>query len=219
MASQSDANLLSTNASAFLKKHVVRVKMGYLPTDQGNVQAALVDATDGVLEGLGRRRSALGVKVDAGSFMVCAAVPNNSKVPNGSPVFSAVWSGYVPGEERDATLPAVGGPGIMLTPELTGCTVVASIENDGSARFSHYNLKNGSKTLSTESMLEYAAIDYAGKDFSTLSKEEYYAAGVHSTAVSVTVVGVRASGVWSSWAQFNERKDGRYSIREVRKIA
>ena len=45
--------------------------------------------------------------------------------------------------------------------------------------------------------MEYASLDFSGQDSSSLSKEDSYAAGIHSEAVNVTVVDIRMGGRWS----------------------
>jgi hypothetical protein len=127
-----------------------------------------------------------------------------------------IWSGYKGGQGKTANLSGVG-PGIMLTPQLTGCTVVCKSGLDGTANFSHYNLKNQNslETLDDDSMRAVAGAQYGG-GHSTLTKGDYRGRAKHAGAsVTVNVVGHRDHGNWKFWAQYVEYKTSGDQIRHV----
>lgn len=127
----------------------------------------------------------------------------------------AWWSGYKGGVGKVAELDNEG-PDIMLTPDLTGCTVACRVYTDGSATFAHYNLKSSpTTTLDKTGMVLQAQTDL-GMGVTTLSREDYRARAKHAGAdVWVTVVGKRSSGRWSFWAQYREGKSSGHQIRYV----
>jgi hypothetical protein len=213
MVTQALANQFVDHPGEFLKKCIVEWKGG-APEDQTNIQAAMLDSDWGR-----RRTTVLHRKVDATGYVLRHAFTGNSNVPEGSARFDAVWSGYKGGQSRTAHLSSFGGPGIMLTPQLSGCTVVCAFNQDGSAEFSHYNLKDegAGGTLDKQTM---RAIAFAvhGRPVATLSREDYRALGKHSDMVRVNVVGCRKGGRWEFWAQFTEEKNACWHIRQVRRI-
>ncbi|MCP4541291.1 MAG: hypothetical protein GY832_29520 [Chloroflexi bacterium] len=214
MATQAIVKQLVHHPGVFMKQNMVMFK-GTAPENQEVINVAMLDA-----QKTGRRRSIrFHRKVDANSYVLRHNQMDNYFIPKGSPNFNAVWSGYKGGESRTAQLPSVGGPDIMLTPMLSGCTVVCTMKNDGSAIFSHYNLKDhgSGQTLQGDTM-RAIAISHHGRNHSALTKEDYYSVGKHSESVTVCVVGFRKSGRWEFWAQYSEYKGDQYHIRRVQRI-
>lgn len=214
MATLADVQSFVNNPPLYMKKNHVWWRGG-APADQAIINVAMIDYARTVR----RRTSVLGRKVDGdGNFTLRHATVGSLQVPQGSPTFQAVWSGYAGGTAKDAHLPAVGGPNIMLTAQLTGCTVVCRPNPDGSADFSHYNLVIGGNTLQRDDMEAIAAAHYGG-GHSTFTKEEMRDVGVHSPATMANVVGWRRNGAWEFWAQIVESKGVQTQIREVRRLA
>lgn len=218
MATHADMNAFVNDPATFLKKNVVWWRGG-APEDQANIQVAMLDSSNQAR----RATSVLGRKVDGGNFELRNSKPGALNIPNGSPLFAAVWSGYAGNMAKTASLPSEGGPNIMLTAQLTGCTVVAKVHADGSADFSHYNLKVGANTLDEGDMNAIAEAHFGGGQ-STMTKETIRAKGKHSDAVTANVVGVRKLGKWAFYVQMVESKAVGNSgttmqIREVRKLA
>jgi hypothetical protein len=136
----------------------------------------------------------------------------------------AVWGGFSAGAAVEAAL-GVTGAGIMLTPELSGCTVAFASQRDGSARFSHYNLMAGTQTRNAPAMVAQARRDYAGVgNMGVVTKEHYRARGPFERrdgdepARGANVVGWRKDGRWTFWMQYTELKGGTRQIRNVRQM-
>jgi hypothetical protein len=132
-------------------------------------------------------------------------------------VFRAVWSGYQSGGATHCTLPAAGGPDVMLTPMLSGCTVTWQKNGDGSARFGHYNDQapdrpaDRPETLSAESMQMLAAWRHGTTNDGVMSKEYYYDKAKRPTPrygkrTVVNAFGVRLAGGWEFFTQYIEAK-------------
>lgn len=166
----------------------------------------------------------LGVTVgrrDAGVYEIRYAQSHN--IPDRDEnlgAFDAVWSGYQSEAAVQCTLDGQG-PDIMLTPELTGCTVVSSSAPDGSARFSHYNLRDPAqptRTLEAAGMRAQAALDFAGSPHALLTKESYYGAARRGGTGQASVIGWRKDGGWSFWIQYVEQTDTVAKIRKVERL-
>lgn len=215
-ANQHDLNTFLNDPADFLKYNEV-FWLGGAPKDQAIIDVMMLDYEGpGARIRTGSRAFGKGnLKRTVPQFVLKVNDPSY-----GAPIFQAHWSGYAAGLAKDAAL-ANAGPNIMLTPELTGCTVVCAVAPNGSAQFSHYNLTKAgtAETLDMAGMQLHAAQTY-GPGHTTLSKEEYRAEGKHSDVVKVTVIGVRDTGNrWSFWAQFRESKASGQQIRLVRKLA
>lgn len=171
-----------------------------------------------------RRRVLFGMdldKTDAGEFQI--RIATNGNYPYGAELlgtFDAVWSGYAP---RAAVRCALVGWGadIMLTPELTGCTVVCAPQPNGGAYFSHYNLRylHDDRTLMARDAIHQAAIDYPGSEHGVLPKEAYEARRKwRGSRARATVIGWRQGGAWTFWTQYVEEHDGKFHIRDVQQL-
>lgn len=213
MATVAQMNAFLNDPPTFLKKNAVWWR-GSAPANQETIDVGILDHNRTIR----RKTSVLSRKVDGGNFVLRHATVGNPNIAPGTPKFQAVWSGYAGSTAKSAHLPAAGGPDIMLTAQLTGCTVVCRPNGDGSADFSHYNLVVGTSTLGQADMEAIAEAHFGGGQ-STLTKEEYRAVGKHSQAVKVNVVGWRNNGAWGFWAQFMEVKGTTEQIREVRRLA
>lgn len=139
--------------------------------------------------------------------------------------FQAVWSGYQSGAAVRCTL-GTAGPDIMLTQDLSGCTIVSSAAPSGPASFSHYNLLQPADparpagprhTLGAEAMRSYAAGQHSGPH-SVVTKEDYYDKAKRGGAGRATAVGWRRDGTWEFWVQYVEEHDGVVRIREVSRM-
>ena len=227
MPTQAIANQFTDRPGNFLKYNVVHWFGGY-PPDQAVIRVAMIEG-ETIIGGrtIGRRRtSILQRKVDTPFYYLLHAA--NGSAPwelirgDNPPTFDVIWSGYRAGQAVDAILPPVGGPGVMLTETLTGCSVVCSPNADGAvnARFSHYNLMNhgAGNTLERASMEAIAGAQYEGLGHRVLSKEHYNASAKHVAQCDVTVVGHRRGGRWEFWAQHLEDKPSGWQIRRVQKI-
>jgi hypothetical protein len=141
--------------------------------------------------------------------------------------FTAVWSGYRGGHAIHCDLRAAGGPDVMLTPMLDGCTLTWQRNPDGSARFGHYNLKaviNG-PTLDQDDMRQEAINRYGTEDIGTMSKEYYYnkAKRINPTSgdkrTMANAFGVRHGGGWHFYIQYIEAKGvGRAATMQIRGV-
>ncbi len=187
---------------------------GLVPIDRG-----CRARTGNVFLGMGN------AKVDGACFEIRARKCNHWSLKNpGVEYFPAWWSGYKGGIAVHCNLPSSGGPNIMLTPALTGCTVVWVMHSDGSARFSHYNLKNGKLTLPDNEMIAHAREDYGNDaNMGSLSKGYYYGLAKHEQAsggkvARGTIIGWRQGGRWTFWGQFVENKNGVSQIRKVMQL-
>ena len=203
----------------FMRTNIVEWQ-GAGPEDQANIDVFMVDS------GAGRYRTGskfLGLgnaKADAPKSRVKWANNPMNPAPAGTATFPAVWSGFKGLQGRQANLPAAGGPSIMFTPQLTGCTVVCKTNADGSAQFSHYNYRSvldATQVDDDANMVQRAQNDYGGGQ-STLTKGDYRAVSKHGGNLTVTVVGVRKNGRWEFWAQYLEDKASGLQIRDVRKL-
>jgi len=164
----------------------------------------------------------LGVgKADAGVFEIRYAGASNLPAVSAADRFQAVWSGFEAGGRSQCDLGGAGAD-LMLTYQLTGCAIAWSARPDGSARFSHYNLKDAAnkRTLDGAGMAAAADQDYAGAGrFGVLAKERYYARAKHNRAMMhANVIGWRNSGKWEFWIQYVENKRGVQQIRGVEKL-
>lgn len=217
-ATQTERDTFLTDPVEFLKYNEV-FWQGAGPKDQAEISVVMLN-TGGVARiRTGSKFAGFGnAKRTVPQFALKWKDNPTPNYPPGAVGFMAHWSGYAASKAKDARLDNTG-PAIMLTPELTGCTVVCAVGDD-SARFSHYNLtkEGGKETLDMADMKAVAAATYAGSH-STLSKEEYRSEGKHSERVKVTVLGVRGTdGRWSFWGQFREDKASGQQIRLVRRL-
>lgn len=213
MVSQADANSFSDNPARFMKTNLITT-LGTTPVAQTVVTVAMEDVFYGGEINPGRRRTVLRTKVNTMRYQLRILKVGNA---GGAATFQALWSGYVSGGGSTASLPAAGGPNIMLTPELTGCAVVARTNPDGSADFSHYNLVDGAATLSQPDMEAIAQAQYGGGQ-SVLTKETYRRGNVNAFDLKCNVVGFRRNGSWEFWCQFQESKNSGLQLREVRRL-
>lgn len=217
MPSQAQINHFLNHPEQFLRRHSLRWR-GPAPDDQSVIDVAMVDRAGTARIRTGGRFLGMGnAKADAPMFELRRAGNGGSQVPPGTPTFQVQWSGYKAGQGRTARLPAAGGPGIMLTPEFTGCTAVCRANRDGSAEFSHYNLMNGTATLDDADMRAIAQAEYGGGQ-ATMTKGDVRARGKGSGAVVATVVGVRRLGGWEFWVQIRETKSSGEQIRAVERL-
>ena len=132
----------------------------------------------------------------------------------------------------------------MLTPELTGCTIAFASGANGQARFSHYNLKAGKRTLEAPGMVAAVLGDYpTDRDVGILTKEQYYGKSsadmrdqlssgqrlikkvVDKSGIwarhdgpSANVIGWRNNGVWEFWVQYSDVKGGVRQVLDVRRL-
>jgi hypothetical protein len=219
----------TANPPAYMEQHHLRYRGGG-PSTQGGTKAKFglvpIDKacryrTGSVFLGAGNK------KEDGACEHVRWQGANHHELANpGVGYFDAWWSGYKGGLAIHCDLPSAGGPDIMLTPELTGCTVVWVVKGDGSARFSHYNLKDGGGklTLDDTSMIARAREDYDDNaNMGSLSKGYYYGLAKHEQpsggyAATGSILGWRQGGRWSFWAQFIEDKNGVSQIRKVQEL-
>lgn len=211
MPTQAELDLLLSNPEAFLRQHAIRWA-GKAPDAQQNITAAMIDAAGDSQARIRTGSKFLGfgnAKANVTSFVLRDAhfAQGHLGTP-GTLQFPAVWSGYLARDVADADLPAVGGPGIMFTPEFTGCAAVCEVNVDGSAKFSHYNLlqPDGRQTLDAAGMRMRAEQTYDG-DFALMTKETQRAFGkAPAAAMRSTIIGFRRHGRWEFWAQHREAK-------------
>lgn len=209
----------------FMRRHHVIFKGAGPEKQGGNVHDfLLVESTS---HSARRTIAALGLsltKADAGVFEIraCAAgyVPQQA-LDNGER-FQAIWGGYQAGAKIQCALNA-DGPDLMLTPELTGCTIAFAAQNDGTARFSHYNLMDPQlpgQTLPVSNMVAEVHTDFGyGSEVGVLPKEVYRNKVKHrGGAARATVIGWRNKGQWTFWAQYIEVKGAVYQIRDVQQL-
>ncbi len=215
MPTQAQINHFLAAPEQFMRTNAIRWQ-GAAPEDQAIINVAMLDdagpaariRTGSKFLGLGNAKAnaaKFGLRWDNSPLFV---------LPVGALTFPVQWSGYRAGQGRDADLPAVGGPSIMLTPEFTGCSAVCRTNADGSAQFSHYNMMNGAATLDDDDMRAVAQAAYGGGQ-TTFTKGDARAFGKQSQNVRTTVVGLRRHGRWEFWAQLREDKASGQQIRAV----
>jgi len=210
MPSQAELDLLLSNPEAFLKQHAIRWA-GKGPDTQQNITAAIIDAAGDSQARVRTGSKFLGLgnaKANVSSFMLRDAAHASQLDAPGTLQFPAVWSGYAAGEARDANLPTVGGPGIMFTPEFTGCAAVCTVNPDGSAMFSHYNLLKEGKAETLDAMqMRARAEETYDNGYHIMTKETQRAQGKAATpGMRSTVIGFRRHGHWEFWVQHREVK-------------
>lgn len=136
-------------------------------------------------------------------------------------LFEAIWSGYGGGLATHCTLGTGGGPDLMLTPRVDGCTLTFGPAAGGGVRFGHYNLKDGAATLAGPQMAAAATNNYEGVVPAVFSKEFYYSKAKRETSPAlgrrtfVNAVGVRKNGLWRFYVQYLESKGDGFQIRGV----
>lgn len=219
-----------SNPPLFMQRnHIVFTGAGPLASGDGGGthEFALINARQktryrsGVFLGI-----PLGPKADAGAYRVRATNAGHSDLQaDDAERFEAIWSGY---RAKQAVQCQLGptGPAIMLTPELTGCTVAFTSNPDGTALFSHYNLMQPGdrNTRPAAGMLGRTLIDFPDPGrVGVISKEHYHRKGHHPNAENecatvATVVGWRQNGVWTFWVQYVEKHQGVAQIRRVRRL-
>lgn len=211
MPSPDVLDLLLSDPEAFLRTNAIRWA-GKGPDLQANITAVIIDAPTDSQARIRTGSKFLGfgnAKASVPSFVLRdKAFAGGHLGAPGTLEFPAVWSGYTGGQARDADLPTVGGPDIMLTPEFTGCAAVCKVNHDGSAKFSHYNLLQPGKaeTLDAMQMRARAAETYE-PGFAIMTKEDQRSFGkAPAAAMRSTVVGFRRHGRWEFWVQHRETK-------------
>jgi len=206
---------------AFLRQNHVRFR-GACSLAPGATGSFLLLRVDGRRARTGRLFLGMAVgRRDAGVYEIRYAQSHN--IPDRDEnlgAFDAVWSGY---QSEAAVQCALDGQGadIMLTPELTGCTVASTSGPDGSARFSHYNLRDPAapkRTMDAAGMRAHAALDFAGSPHALLTKEAYYGMARRGGPAQATVIGWRKGGAWSFWVQYVEQAGQVAKIRDVERM-
>lgn len=211
----------------FLRSHYVRFRGACSLAPGASGRFVLVD-----LHGRTRvrvPRLVLGMdvgRVEGGAYEIRQADSTNIGVGDtavGS--FEAVWSGYQSGAAVRCTLGA-GGPSLMLTQDLSGCTIVSSAAPSGPACFSHYNLLQAPdparpagprSTLEGDAMRSYAAAQHAGPH-AVVTKEDYYGKARRGGSGRATAVGWRTGGTWQFWVQYVEDNGDVVRIRDVSRM-
>lgn len=164
-------------------------------------------------------------KADAGVYEIRwrdAPLLGADRLARGAP-FRAIWGGFVAGGKADVALDS-NGPDLMLTPELTGCTIAHAAQRNGDARFSHYNMMAGPRTLPGPAMVAAARSDYAGVgNLGVLTREHYHGKSTFETSKERTrpaanVIGWRKGGVWTFWVQYTDVKGTVSQILDVRQL-
>ena len=219
------------DAPQFLRNNHVRFK-GQSPPDAGRHWFLLIPVQSGARRRFGVFLGKSIGKADAGAYEIRyrdASMLSADARRDGMP-FEAQWSGYLAGGKAHCTLDSTG-PDLMLTPELTGCAIAFAATPDGCARFSHYNLKDGSRTVDGVGMASAAQGDYAGARFGVLTKEHYYgkstadmsdtggsATGSRHARASANIIGWRRGGQWTFWSQYTDMKGQVRQILDVRQL-
>lgn len=217
MPSQAQINQFLANPGQFLRRYSVRWR-GPAPENQCIIDVGMFDRAGTARIRTGSKFLGIGnAKANADMFELRWDGDVNRAFPPGTAKFQVQWSGYKAGQGRTATLPAVGDPDIMLTPEFSGCTAVCRSNGDGSANFSHYNLMNGRATLDDADMRAIAEGEYGGGQ-ATMTKGDMRARGKRGGGVVATVVGVRRNRGWEFWVQYREDKSSGEQIRSVERI-
>ncbi|HEL4110976.1 TPA: hypothetical protein UM343_001103 [Stenotrophomonas maltophilia] len=205
-----------------MRSHVVRWS-GDAPEESRVIDVALLDSETSGNARVERSAGPMKMKVDAKRFELRWQESRLNPPRPGSYFFSVYWSGFRASAGCSILLPPSGGPDMMLTPELSGCAVAFSEKPGGCTLFSHYNLKDGSRTLDRTGMLAAATSEH-GEDVCLLSKEEMRRQGKRSThetfptAVLATIVGTRTDRRWSFWVQYREIDGDTQHIRSVEQM-
>lgn len=218
------------DAPQFLRNNHVQFK-GQSPPAAGRYWFLLIPVQSGARRRFGVFLGKSIGKADAGAYEIRYRDAQflSADARRDGMEFEAQWSGYVAGGKAQCALDSTG-PDIMLTPELTGCAIAFAATPDGRARFSHYNLKDESRTLDGVGMASAARSDYAGAQFGVLTKEQYYAKSTadmsegggaavrpHARA-SANIIGWRKGGQWTFWSQYTDMKGQVRQILDVRKL-
>lgn len=223
------------NPAQFMRFNHVACK-GIMPVDPGEYTFVLVP-----FGGTARRRGGVFLgkstgKADAGAYEIRHSGSwINANQRAAGEEFTAYWGGYQVGGTAECALDGTGSA-LMLTPELTGCTVSFVAGANGHARFSHYNLKNDTRTLDAPEMVARVRSDYAGETgVGILTKEHYNGKSGADLRdhdqlnrfqklvkknlpmntrgrPTANVIGWRNSGQWEFWVQYSDEKG---SVRQV----
>lgn len=217
MPTQAQINQFIASPEQFLRAFSVRWRGG-APENQRIIDVGMFDRAGTARIRTGSKFLGIGnAKANTEMFELRWNGNVNWPFPPGTPTFQVHWSGYRAGQGRTATLPAAGGPDIMLTPEFTGCTAVCRSNPDGSANFSHYNLMNGAATLDDADMRAIADAEYGGGHV-TMTKGDMRGRNKRDGAVAATLVGLRRNGAWEFWVQYREDKASGEQIRAVERL-
>ncbi len=111
------------------------------------------------------------------------------------------------------TLPAAGGPDIMVTGALSGCTFLVDVGAGGAIQCAHLQPNGESGTALNNRMLGQHDAVYGRNNYSHL----HDAANVNSFDRTVTIIGVRRNGEWKVYAQKLDTMQA-MSIRSVHRI-
>ncbi|AWT16767.1 MULTISPECIES: hypothetical protein [Stenotrophomonas] len=222
MPSQALIRQFKSRPEHVMRSHVVRWS-GDAPEDSRIIRVALLDSETSGNARAEWKAGPLKVKVDAKRFELRWEGSRFNPPRAGSDLFSVYWSGFRASSGCSILLPPSGGPDMMLTPEFSGCAAAFSKGPDGSTLFSHYNLKDGSRTLDRPGMMAAATLEH-GKGVFLLSKEQMRQVGKRSmletspTAVLATIVGTRNDRRWTFWVQYREIDGDTQHIRSVEQM-
>jgi len=159
-------------------------------------------------------------KADGRLFEVKYQKPGEPSPTGNFESFDAIWSGYAGSKATHCTLTGGnGGPDVMFTPILDGCTVTYVSLAGGGMKFGHYNLKDttdpvvaNQPTLAGPEMVKAAKANYGNHNPAVLSKEYYYSKAKRNSSTTgmkrttTNVIGVRVGGHWRVFAQYVEPK-------------
>jgi hypothetical protein len=136
-----------------------------------------------------------------------------------------VWSGYGIGLPTHCTLPNAGGPDIMFTPRLDGCSLTWGALGGGTV-FGHYNLLTDDKTGTVaRADMKQAGTDHFGdQPFGIISKETYFNQAKRNDPTTgdkrttANAFGVRHGTAWHFYIQYIETKPAGLQIRGVEEL-
>ena len=137
-----------------------------------------------------------------------------------------VWSGYAAGAPTHCQLDADGGPDIMFTPRLDGCSLTWGPLGGGTS-FGHYNLLTDDKsgTVDQPDMVAEGQRQFGGDNFGIISKETYFNKAKRVSATTgdrrtmASAFGVRRGGIWKFYMQYMETEaDGTLQLREAEEL-
>ena len=109
-------------------------------------------------------------------------------------------------------LPSVGGPDIMVTGQLSGCAfVISPVAGGNNLNVAHVQPQAVNSTTLRNNL---AAAHPNGFVYGASDRRGYYDGATRA----VSIVGIRAAGSWTLYAQKQDRASGDYSIKSVWEI-
>lgn len=217
-------NDLMADPKSFLRHYVLIIAGGKAATSgvASGIATFSCDSTGATMPGFTTGLSALrGVTKDREKikFMKVAMPPRD---PADADEFNAWYIAMaVMGSDAQTThfpVPGTGGPDLLLTSQLSGCTFgVGSITTDGSRLISHIQPMSGAVDAATRTKLHDETVDRMTDGVDAVFEREARPGARHygDQHNRATVVGVRRGGAWEFWAQEYQDNSDTQNVPEL----